>query len=116
LALCGQADERVLRAQDLIERDPWSSASAPAALAAAVGLSRRRLEQVFASTLGHGIGEERDRRRVEWAQTLLGRRDLPVKEIAQRSGFASGAAFSTWFRRHAGMAPKDFRGGGRIGI
>lgn len=106
-------DERVSRALSLIERDPWGPASDPLDLAAAVGVSRRRLEQLFAAAVGHGVAHERDRMRLERAQELLAHREWPVKQIASRLGFANGPAFSVWFRRHAGMPPRLYRSGGR---
>lgn len=113
LSLRGQEDERVFHALSLLERDPWAASAGPAGLAATVGVSRRRLEQLFATTLGHGIAAERDRLRLEQAQNLLAQPELPVKRIASRLGFASSPAFSVWFRRHAGMPPRAYRQGMR---
>lgn len=108
LAVRVTEDERVARALGVIERDPWAAASEPTALADAIGLSRRRLEQLFATAIGRGIAEERDRLRLAGVQELLGRRGLQIKQIAKRFGFASGPAFSVWFHRHAGMSPRAF--------
>lgn len=110
LAVPSLKDDRVARTLAVIQRDPWTDSAEPAALAAAVGLSRRRLEQLFAAALGHGVAEERDRLRLAHAQDALGQTGMQVKQIAQRFGFASSPAFSSWFHRHAGMSPRSFRG------
>lgn len=104
-------DPRIRLALARLHQEPWSPASAPAALAAEVGLSRRRLEQLFAAQRGVGLAEMRSRCRIAAAQELLSRHERRIKEIAQRLGFASGAAFSVWFRRHAGQSPARFRAG-----
>jgi len=105
----GGEDPRARTALARIEEAPWSPATDPAAVAAALGLSRRRLEQIFRAAYGMGPAEARDRRRVEDAQNLLARTELPIKRIAQRLGFGSQAVFSAWFRRHARTAPLRWR-------
>lgn len=111
----GHGDERIRQVLAAIARDPWSDDSGPQALAAGLRLSRRRLEQLFAAQIGHGLAEERVRRRLESASELLLRRDLQVKQVAARCHFPRSSAFSTWFRRHAGVTPMRFRRGGQTG-
>jgi AraC-like DNA-binding protein len=46
---------------------------------------------------------------VPQARALLEQADLPMKEISWRLGFAHPAAFTTAFRRAAGMSPAQYR-------
>lgn len=108
-------DDRIRQALAAIARDPWGPDSAPEELARALRLSRRRLEQLFAGQIGHGIAEERMRRRVELASELLVRRDLQIKQVAARCRIARSSTFSAWFRRHAGVTPRTFRRGYLVG-
>ena len=50
------------------------------------------------------------RRRIEAAQDLLARTDLPIKEVVFRTGFKDYNYFNRTFRRLAGMAPAAYRG------
>lgn len=102
-------DERIRAVMAVLSSDPWAAAAEPAELARTVRLSRRRLEQLFAAAIGHGLAEERSSRRLQAACELLLRRDLQVKQIATRCGFPRSSTFSTWFRRHAGVPPQRFR-------
>lgn len=111
LTMDQRQDPRVGRALALIARDPWSEAAAPEPVARSLGVSRRRLEQLFHAGLGHGIAEARDRRRVDAAEALLDDKAVAVKQVAAQLGFSSSQAFSAWFRRHARMTPRRYRGG-----
>jgi AraC family transcriptional regulator len=48
-------------------------------------------------------------RRIERAKRMLEETELPISEIALRSGFSSQSHFTTAFRRLAGATPKAFR-------
>ena len=49
-------------------------------------------------------------RRIERAKRLMQETDIPIAEIALRSGFSSQSHFTTSFRRLAGVTPRSFRG------
>jgi len=49
------------------------------------------------------------RRRMEQAAGLLQSTEMPVMEVCLACGYQSPGAFSTVFRKHAGMSPTDFR-------
>jgi AraC-like DNA-binding protein len=108
-------DERIRLVMAALASDPWAASCEPSALARTAKLSRRRLEQLFAGAIGHGLAEERTRRRLESACELLLRRDLQIKQVASRCGFPRSSTFSTWFRRHAGVPPLRFRRNGMGG-
>jgi transcriptional regulator GlxA family with amidase domain len=47
--------------------------------------------------------------RLEKAQKLLKKTDLPIIQICQTVGFESHSSFSLLFRRHFGISPEKFR-------
>jgi AraC-like DNA-binding protein len=100
------ADARVRWMLATIAGEPWGPASAPAALAEAVGLSRRRLEQVVRASTGLGIAELRAHHRLAQAKQLLRTPGTAVKAVAATLGFRTSTAFVLWFRRHAGCPPR----------
>jgi AraC-like DNA-binding protein len=49
------------------------------------------------------------RQRLARAASLLRHRDMSVTDVCLETGFESLPSFSTLFRRHFGVAPRDFR-------
>jgi transcriptional regulator GlxA family with amidase domain len=47
--------------------------------------------------------------RLETAKHLLISSELPFKQLARQSGFASAKYLSVVLRRHAGLSPSEFR-------
>jgi len=65
----------------------------------------RAFRQVFGET-PHGFLL---RQRLGRAASLLRHRDLSVTDVCLETGFESLPSFSTLFRRHFGVAPRDYR-------
>jgi AraC family transcriptional regulator len=65
----------------------------------------RAFKQVFNQTPHHYLTQKR----LERAQFLLARTDHPVTDICFEVGFESLGSFSTLFRRHTGLSPRDYR-------
>jgi LacI family transcriptional regulator len=80
-----------------------------AQIADELGLSQRTFERQFRKLLGHSPAEEIRRRRLERAKVLLAAGQLPITEIAAELGFSEAAAFSRFFRQHAGCTPSEYR-------
>ena len=74
----------------------------------AVAVNRRTLERRFVSVLGHTPLEEIRRIRLERAKVLL-QTDLPIYEVAARSGFATPEYLATSFLQATGTTPTAFR-------
>ena len=78
-------------------------------LAKSVGLSRR----AFAERFHRRVGEPPLRYLRHWrmlrALRALRRSETPIKEVALRSGYRSGAGFSRAFRRLFGRSPSSLR-------
>ena len=77
-------------------------------LLASVALNRRTLERHFVSVLGHTPLEEIRRVRLERAKVLL-QTDLPIYQVAEKSGFATAEYLATSFLQATGMTPTAYR-------
>lgn len=78
-------------------------------LSAHLGLSRRQLERLFKKHLQAVPSRYYLNLRLQQARRLLRESDQAVGEIALAHGFSSGAHFSTAYRHHFGISPRDER-------
>jgi LacI family transcriptional regulator len=78
-------------------------------VARASGVSRRKLEQAFATALGRTIHDQIWHQHVACARRLLIDSGLSMHAVAKRCGFSSASSFSTTFQRHTGQTPRDYR-------
>ncbi|MBQ9726000.1 MAG: helix-turn-helix domain-containing protein, partial [Kiritimatiellae bacterium] len=82
-----------------------------AALAKALGVSRRTLELRFRAEAGVPIGEAILGERLARAKDLLRTTTLPCDEIAAACGFGDASHLAHLFRRKFGASPSSFRKG-----
>ncbi|MBI3829873.1 MAG: DNA-binding transcriptional regulator [Planctomycetes bacterium] len=75
----------------------------------AVPVSRRALELKFRGVLGRSPLQEIRRVRIERARRLIAESDLPLKEIARRTGFGGPIQFASVFRKATGAPPSALR-------
>ena len=78
-------------------------------LAEHLGLSRRQLERLFKKHLQAVPSRYYLDLRLQEARKQLRESDLAVGDIAFATGFSSGAHFSTAYRHHFGMTPREER-------
>ncbi|WP_181872865.1 GlxA family transcriptional regulator [Billgrantia montanilacus] len=78
-------------------------------LAEHLGISRRQLERLFKKYLQAVPGRYYLDLRLQEARRLLRDSDLPAGEIAMKTGFSSPAHFSTAYRNHFGVTPREER-------
>lgn len=78
-------------------------------LALVLGISPARLTILFRDGLGMAPMEWVARERMDNARRLLAGEDVPIAEIAQRTGFSSPYDFSRAFRKQVGMPPRRYR-------
>ena len=78
-------------------------------IASAVGLNPNYLCERFGQVTGISPVKYLTRLRVEHAKGLLLTTDLPVTEVAMRSGFSDSSYFARIFRRAVGRTPSAFR-------
>ncbi len=74
----------------------------------AVPVNRRTLERRFIGVVGHTPLEEIHRLRIERAKVLL-QTELPVYDVAARSGFATAEYLATRFLHATGLTPTAYR-------
>ena len=108
-------DKQVGYAILLIQRDPgrvWTVAS----LAGEVAMSRSAFAARFKELVGESPMQYITRWRMNVALTWLKKKDVSVREIADRLGYQSEAAFSRAFKRFIGISPGAARQNGRMVI
>jgi len=101
----------VQRAKTFVEANLGDPTLGPSQLAAAVGVSLRRLQELF-SEHGQHISDWIWQRRLEAAAKRLidpGVRHLPIGTLAYGCGFASQAHFARRFKAQYGKTPSEYR-------
>ena len=78
-------------------------------LADGIGISRLKLDRLFARELGISVGREIARQRLVQAKLLLRNTDAPLAEIARQTGFGNAAYLVTVFRNTTGLTPGAWR-------
>ncbi|HEU5139909.1 MAG TPA: AraC family transcriptional regulator [Bacillales bacterium] len=78
-------------------------------MAEVAGISKYYLHRLFRDNVGETPINYLTRKRVEIAAQLLVETNFPVKEVAQRSGFAYGNYFARVFRKWMQTSPDQFR-------
>ena len=74
-----------------------------------IGKSRAWLTGRFKEEMGQSLGEYLSYLRMQEAQRLLEYSNLKLKEIASVLGFSSQAYFQSFFKKAAGMTPREYR-------
>jgi LacI family transcriptional regulator len=86
----------------------------PAGLAQHTAVSRSTLERRFAKHLGRSVNEEVCRVRLDRVKELLRTSDLPLGEIARRSGFGYSETMQRVFKHAVGQTPGQYRNCRRV--
>ncbi|MEZ6087528.1 MAG: substrate-binding domain-containing protein [Pirellulaceae bacterium] len=74
-----------------------------------VPLSRRILESRFRKAIGRSPHDEITRLRLDRVKELLLETDLPLSQIASRTGFEHTEYLTVFFRKAVGVPPSSFR-------
>jgi LacI family transcriptional regulator len=90
-------------------RDHACAGLTPARLAQHSAVSRSTLERWFAQHLGRSVYDEICRVRLDRVKELLMTSDLPLGEIARRSGFAYAETMQRVFKSAVGQTPGRYR-------
>jgi len=113
LRLCGtmyseQVIESILRALDLMHRDSGDKQS-QAELCHAVNLSVSYFSKCFKEIVGVSFVYYVQKTNLREAQRLLQTTNLPVYEVAEKSGFTDEKYFGKIFRIKTGHSPSEYR-------
>ena len=101
-------DAALLPAIDCITKN-LSHPLGAAQIAAMLKMPRIRLDRLFASRLGHSVGNEIARRRLAQAKKLLEHSDLPLSTIAAECGYCHASFFIRTFKKSTGLTPHSWR-------
>ena len=108
----GMAPHKLRKAIALIDHhlsDEEEGRVALRGVARAVRMSYFHFSRAFKQSMGMTATNYIAERRIARAKRMLEETELPISEIALRSGFSSQSHFTTAFRRLAGATPKAFR-------
>ena len=72
-------------------------------------LAPKYLSNVVRQTLNTSPNGCIDQALIRQAKSLLSSTSLSIQEITDRLGFQNQSHFGTFFKRHAGVSPKEFR-------
>ncbi|MBR1807820.1 MAG: AraC family transcriptional regulator [Paludibacteraceae bacterium] len=72
-------------------------------------VSPKYLANVVKESTGRTLGDWLDGYTLLRAKALLNTSRMNIQQIAEALNFANQSHFGTWFRRHAGVSPKNFR-------
>lgn len=79
-----------------------------AALAQEMGYSPKYISSVIKKKTGTGFSEYLQKRRISYAVTLFDHGLDSVKNVAFLSGYADPLYFSTAFKKHTGLSPREY--------
>jgi AraC-like DNA-binding protein len=97
---------QVQKVQQLLKKSLIAPPSV-AALCREVGVSRRRLYQIFKAATGQTMTEFLQQERMRYAAELLSR-GAPVALVAEQVGYLDQSSFTKVFKRHYGVLPRNY--------
>ena len=106
--LAGFADTQIRQALEAIHQEPaktWTVES----LAKVAGMSRTAFSNKFSALITHTPLNYLTSWRMPLARQLLADTDVPIIEVAARSGYQSEASFGRVFKRHFDLPPAGYR-------
>jgi LacI family transcriptional regulator len=102
-------DLGVARALRYIHQNYANPGLAVPQIAAAGGVSRRKLEIAFRKTLDHSIHDEIADVRLKQVKKLLRESTMTIATIAEETGFRRPNHLFRTFKMHTGLTPTDYR-------
>ncbi|WP_168122144.1 AraC family transcriptional regulator [Paenibacillus sp. HB172176] len=78
-------------------------------LAKALNVSERQLSRILGSSIHESFSVLLRLERIRFAEAMLAKSEMPIKEIAERAGFSSVHYFTRVFAKMKGIAPAAYR-------
>jgi len=103
-----RSDPSVARAVEMIRREACNGISAAEVLKS-FDCSRRMAEMRFRATVGRSVLAEIRSVRLETAKRLLSETDMQIGAVANKCGYDTAAAFTTFFKSMTGELPRSWR-------
>jgi transcriptional regulator GlxA family with amidase domain len=101
-------DAAILKAQELIEKDPHSPITVDM-ICEQVGMSRRTFERKFRKCTGNSATEYIQRVKVEHAKKELESTDKTINEVIFSTGYNDIDAFRKVFKKFTDLSPLEYR-------
>jgi AraC-like DNA-binding protein len=106
--LAATLNSAVVAVMDILQRDLARPPSLQE-LAHQVGTNEKRLTELFRAATGLPVFTWLREERVLLACRLLADSELDIQQIADQVGYGSASNFTTMFREHMGVTPRDYR-------
>lgn len=105
---CGSQGQLISRILKQIDERFVESGFTVALLAQEMGYSPKYISSVIKQKTGAGFSEYLQKRRISYAVTLFDHGLDSVKNVAYLSGYADPLYFSTVFKKHTGLSPREY--------
>lgn len=79
------------------------------ALSEALGLSERQTQRMLLKNYGKNFQQKKQEAQLEHAKMLLSNEACRLSKIAEECGFYGSAAFCSFFKKHTGITPTEYR-------
>ncbi len=79
------------------------------ALARTLGLDKSHISRVFSKSTGTTLKAYANKKRIEYAKSLLAESSFDINKIASLVKFEESNLFTKFFTYHTGMTPSDYR-------
>lgn len=101
--------ELISQILSLVEENIYNPSLSVVFLADKVHLSVNYLRNIFKENTGDSLSGYITQKKLELICDLLQNTDMPLSDISDKLGFSTKNYFFTFFKKHTGMTPNDYR-------
>ncbi|MCC8046520.1 MAG: helix-turn-helix domain-containing protein [Clostridiales bacterium] len=102
-------DSFVSQVQQIVEDNIYNINLSVTMIAERVGLSVNYLRSIYKENTGESLSAYISNRKLALVCTLLTESSMSIQEISDKLGFATKNYFFTFFKKHMGMTPSQYR-------
>ena len=107
-------DALISQVQNLVSENIYNANLSVIMIAEQVGLSVNYLRNIYKENTGESLSTYITGCKLEIIYELLAKTDTSIQEISDRLGFATKNYFFTFFKKHTGMTPNQYRSQNKI--